>query len=408
MSTIGAVCRSCESEKLSVFLDLGLVPIVNNFSVTNSISEKFPLKILICESCWLAQTEDILSSKQIFNYDYPYFSSQSSGFLEHAKNYSKYIISKLDLSSDAFVVEIASNDGYLLKNFIDFGIPCLGIEPTESTALAAQERNIPTVNKFFDKELATQLVKEFGKADLIVANNVLAHVPNINNFIYGLSCLLKDNGTITIEFPDLQNFMLGVLFDSAYHEHFSYLSLTSLTPVLNRHGLAIYDVEKITTHGGGYRIFLSKTGEKKITQNVEKILISEKDSRLNSIEIYQEFQSKVDAIAARFKFMVGEIRNRGLKVSGYGAAAKTVILLNYCSMQAGYIDNIFDSTPAKIGKLLPGTYIQITDEILIPKFHENIFIVFPWNHYTEMEKKLLNYRIPAQNIIDWRNFDFQQ
>ena len=376
-------CRNCK-EKLSVnFADLGFSPPSNAYlkkEDLNKAEHYYPLRVDVCENCFLVQTQDFVLPEIIFNEDYAYLSSTSKGFLDHCENYSNEIISRLGLNKDSFVVEIASNDGYLLKNFLHRDIPCLGIEPTKSTANVARSIGLRVEESFFGEEAAIDISKE-GKADLIIANNVYAHVPDIESFTKGLFTLLKDEGTITIEFTHLVNMLKEKQFDSLYHEHFSYYSLASVKNIFERHGLRIYDVEEIPTHCGSLRIYGCKKNAtiENRTQHIERILAKEDDIGLSKLDSYRTFQDDIDQIKNSFLSFLIQAKAENKKVAGYGAAAKGNTLLNYAGVKPDLIPYICDLAESKQGKYTPGSHIPILDRSYLKEDKPDYVIIFPWN-----------------------------
>ncbi len=384
-------CRFCKNTILKTFLDLGSMPPSNaylNELNLKKVEKKFPLKLFFCDQCYLVQTEDFNRPEELFTDDYAYFSSTSSSFLEHAKKYSEKIINRLNLNEDNFVVELASNDGYLLRNFIRSKIPCLGIEPTKSTFLRSQELNIPTINYFFNTELTHKLISEYGKADLIIANNVYAHVPNINDFTNGIKNLLNQNGTVTIEFPHVMNLVKFNQFDTVYHEHYSYLSISFITKIFDKYDLKIYDVEKIDTHGGSLRVFgCHKNKEIEISTNVLDIINEEKNNGLTNNEVYYDLQKQATEVKKELIKFLNEIKNNNKKVIGYGAAAKGNTLLNFCNINNELIEYICDASVAKQNKYLPGSHIQIKHPDCLDSDRFDYFFILPWNIKNEILDK---------------------
>jgi SAM-dependent methyltransferase len=385
-------CRHCQSLLKYTFLDLGHAPPSNSYLNKKDLSYPevyLPLKIKVCNKCWLVQTEDHTSSIEIFKDDYAYFSSASSSYLLHAKNFSNKIIKELDLNKESYVIEIASNDGYLLKNFVKKKIPCLGIEPTKSTAEVASKFKIPVIRKFFDKSLAKKLAKEGKKADLIIGNNVYAHVPDINNFTRGLKSILKDNGTISLEFPHLLNLIKYTQFDTIYHEHFSYLSLNNVKHIFSSVGLRILHVEEIATHGGSLRVYGCHHNDKrKTTKNVNKLLKKETARGLQKLETYMGFKDKVNKIKDDLILFLIKQKRLGNKVIAYGAAAKGNTLLNYIGLKKDYIEFVADKLKYKQGKFLPASHIPITNEKMIKKLKPKYVLIFPWNIKKEIIDQL--------------------
>jgi len=385
-------CRHCAAKISGSFLDLGFSPPSNAYLQSRdlmSFERYFPLKVGVCEDCWLVQTEDYAAADELFSSDYAYFSSTSLSWLRHAKDYVQMITKSMCLDAHSMVVEIASNDGYLLKNFVDMSIPCLGIEPTDSTASAAESLGVPVIRKFFSEELANILVRQGNSADLICANNVYAHVPDINDFTRGLKTLLKADGVVTIEFPHLLELMKNSQFDTVYHEHFSYLSLNAVKTIFSSAGLKVWRVEEIETHGGSLRIYGGhQDTAREIESSVAKILIKEYEYGLQSIDVYKSFQEKVDVIKNNLvKFLITQ-REEGAVVVAYGAAAKGNTLLNYGGIKPDLLHCVFDAAQSKQGKYMPGSHIPILSPSLIEELKPNFVLILPWNLSTEILKQL--------------------
>ena len=376
-------CRHCKNNLHVKFLDLGNAPPSNSYLKKEDLKKPeitYPLRIMACENCWLVQTEDYADAEELFNNDYAYFSSTSSSWLNHAYNYCETISQKLKLSKDSFVVELASNDGYLLRNFVKLGIPCLGIEPTKKTAQVSRDLGVDVKEIFFSKNVALKLVAEGRKADLIIGNNVYAHVPDINDFTEGVAELLKLNGVVTFEFPHLMELINNNQFDTVYHEHFSYLSLISVKSIFSKFGLKIFDVEQLVTHGGSLRVYgCLKNASFKISDNVEKIIKDEIEMGLTNRNIYESFQLKADKIKDTFiQFLLNAKYDKKV-VAGYGAAAKGNTLINYAGIKRDMINFVCDAAVSKIGKYLPGSHIPILDPKVLKSKHIDYLIIFPWN-----------------------------
>lgn len=382
-------CRHCHAPLEHVFLDLGFAPPSNAYLTTADLIKPelyFPLKLFVCEHCWLVQTEDYADVDQLFSHDYAYFSSVSQSWLDHAARYVTMITKRLELGKNSQVIEIASNDGYLLRNFVASGIPCLGIEPTDSTATAAEKLGIPVWREFFGKKLAECLVAEGRQADLIIGNNVYAHVPDINDFTAGLKTVLKPDGTITLEFPHLMRLIEHTQFDTVYHEHFSYLSLNTVCRIFQQAGLRIYDVEELPTHGGSLRIY-GCHAEKSIsvTSAVDAVLAEEARRGLRDLETYQSFQVKADRVKDDFLGFLIEQKRAGKKVAAYGAAAKGNTLLNYAGIKSDLLPFICDAAASKQGKFMPGSHIPIlSPEVLLEACHDYL-VILPWNIAAEVK-----------------------
>lgn len=385
-------CRHCNNELTKTFLDLGFSPPSNSYLNHEDLKKSeiyYPLNIKVCISCWLVQTEDYADARDFFNADYAYFSSTSSSWLLHAKLYSEKIISELNLNQDSLVIEVASNDGYLLKNFLSMDIPCLGIEPTASTAIHAEKLGIPVIREFFGTALANQLVEQGKKASLIIGNNVYAHVPDINDFTKGLKTALKENGTITLEFPHLMKLIEFNQFDTIYHEHFSYLSLTAVTEIFKKFGLRIYKVEEIPTHGGSLRIFGCHQGDnRKDDLSVNTLLKKELSFGIKSVALYDKFQEKADIVKNNLVLFLIEQKNKGKNVVAYGAAAKGNTLLNYAGVKPDLLGLIFDASPSKQHKYMPGSHIPILPPASLEGTNPDYILILPWNIASEVRSQL--------------------
>lgn len=376
-------CRFCKTKLSKKILDLGKSPPSNaylNSKVLFNKEKYFPLKLLLCTKCFLVQTEDHNLPEELFTDDYAYFSTTSQTFLKHAEEYVNKVINVLDLNDKSFVVEIASNDGYLLKNFIFKKIPCLGIEPTKSTYLKSMELKIPTMNEFFTSNLADKMNQKYQKANLVIANNVYAHVPQINDFTFGLKKILDENGTITLEFPHLLNLIKYNQFDTVYHEHYSYLSLFTVDKIFSQHGLKIYNVEEISTHGGSLRVYGCHANiDKEINNNVELILEKEKKEGLLNIDKYELLQIAADKTKLKFKEFLSKLKKNNKTIVGYGAAAKGNTLLNFCEINDDLIDFVCDASPSKQNKYLPGSHIEVLSPENLFKKDIDYILILPWN-----------------------------
>lgn len=384
-------CRFCNTEinNENIFADLNNCPASNSFLTKNQLNEPeiyYPLKTFVCSECKLVQIDEYKKSDDIFNKDYAYFSSYSSSWLKHAQEYVSMIIEKINLSENSFVTEIASNDGYLLQYFKEKNIPCLGIEPTNSTAKVARDKGINIIEDFFTYELS----EELNKSDLIIGNNVLAHVPNINDFVKGLKNGLKDTGIITLEFPHLLNLIEENQFDTIYHEHYSYLSLFTVEQIFNKHDLKIFDIDILKTHGGSLRIYATHIDNQKynISQNVTKVKQKEQKHKLNDLSIYKNFQENINKIKNQFLNFLLEAKNNNKKVIAYGAAAKGNTLLNYCGIKKDLISFVVDKSPHKQNKFLPSSHIPILNENEIKIFKPDYIIILPWNIKDEIMHQL--------------------
>lgn len=374
-------CRFCNKELKYTFIDLGMSPLSNAFIKKEKLflGEKFfPLHAFVCEECFLVQLGEFESPENIFN-DYVYFSSYSSSWLEHAKKYKNKMVNLLP--KDPYVIEIASNDGYLLQYFKEDNIKVMGIEPAKNVAEYAIEKGINTISKFFGSNLAYELVKNDKKPDLIIGNNVLAHVPDINDFVKGMKILLDNKGIITMEFPHLKKLLEYNQFDTIYHEHFSYLSLITVKYIFEKHDLKIYDVEELNTHGGSLRIFAThKDNEsKKVGLSISKVINEEIESGLNDISTYINFKHNVERCKRELLSKLIKIKDEGKSIVAYGAAAKGNTLLNYCGIREDIIDYVVDLNPNKQNLFLPGTHIPVYSPSKIEDTKPEYIIILPWN-----------------------------
>lgn len=385
-------CRFCASPLGDVFLDLGSAPPSNAFLPPDALDAPevfFPLKLFTCANCFLVQVEEVQSHAQLFSPDYAYFSSFSRSWLEHAERYVDHAVTRLGLGPESFVVEIASNDGYLLQYVAARGIPCLGIEPTAGTAQAARDKGIDTIGAFFGRDFAQDLARSRGQADLIVANNVLAHVPDLRDFVAGLAAALGPQGTITVEFPHLQELVAHHQFDTVYHEHFSYFSLGTVQAVFAEYGLRIWDVERLATHGGSLRIWANHAGSSCTeTNDVATVLAGEEAVGMRTLAYYQGFQEKADGVKnALLEFLLAQ-RRAGRKVAGYGAAAKGNTLLNYAGIKRDLLPYVVDASPHKQGRFLPGARIPVVAESWLRAERPDFVLILPWNLTPEITRQL--------------------
>jgi SAM-dependent methyltransferase len=382
-------CRHCGSQLAHTFIDLGAVPPSNAYLTRAELSQPekhYPLKVQVCENCWLVQTEDYAAADELFGADYAYFSSTSSGWLAHAKRYADKVILELGLTRNSFVIEIACNDGYLLKNFVASGIPCLGIEPTSSTAEAADKLGIPVLRQFFGEDLGRRLATEGRQADLIVGNNVYAHVPDINDFTRGLKKVLKPGGTITLEFPHLMRLIEHAQFDTIYHEHFSYLSLFTAARIFRSVGLRVFDVEELPTHGGSLRLYGCHEADRRPTSTAVSMLLAEEKRRgLQALDIYRAFQTRADTIRDGLLRFLLETKSGGHSVAAYGAAAKGNTLLNYAGVTPDLLPFVCDAATAKQGKFLPGSHIPIRPPAALAEQPLDYLLILPWNIAAEIK-----------------------
>lgn len=386
-------CRFCNNELTFEFIDLVNSPPSNSNLTEIELNEPeffYPLKLFVCEKCFLVQIDEYKESDEIFNDKYAYFSSFSNTWLEHSRRYVEMIVDKLKLDKNSFVVEIASNDGYLLQYFKEREIPCLGIEPASNTAAVAKEKGIEVINDFFGARLANELLIQYKKPDLLLGNNVLAHVPDINDFVEGLKIFLKKTGVITMEFSHLMQLIDDNQFDTIYHEHFSYLSFLTVKSIFEAHGLELFDVEELPTHGGSLRIYAKHKEDtsKQISSNVNNLLNLELSKKMNSIGYYKDCQENANKIKYDLLQFLIKQKINDKKVVAYGAAAKGNTLLNYCGVKKDLIKFVVDKSPHKQGKYLPGSHIPILNEEHIKDFKPDYIIVLPWNIKEEIMKQL--------------------
>lgn len=385
-------CRFCGEILKHTFVDLGMSPLCESYvkpEQLNQMEPFYPLHVYVCSSCFLVQLQEYVSPNQIFS-DYAYFSSYSDTWLQHAFEYTEKMVERLQLHSDSQVVEIASNDGYLLQYFVAKQVPVLGIEPAANVASVARKKGIPTVVKFFGQNPARELVASGKQADLLVGNNVLAHVPDLNDFVKGMKILLKPSGVITMEFPHLMRLMEGNQFDTIYHEHFSYLSLLTVEKVFARHGLTIFDVEELSTHGGSLRIYAchAQNTDKPITQQVKELIARESMAGFTNLSHYQTFAEKVKSTKFKLLEFLITAKRQGKAIAGYGAPGKGNTLLNYCGIRCDFIDYTVDRSPYKQGQFLPGTHIPIFHPDKIKETKPDIILILPWNLKDEIIQQI--------------------
>lgn len=386
-------CRHCQAELESTFIDLGSAPPSNAYLTAEQLSAPerwYPLRVLVCTKCWLVQTEDCVGARELFSADYAYFSSCSSTWLKHAEAYVADMVSRFGLGQASMIVEVAANDGYLLQYFLARGIPCIGIEPTSSTASAARARGVEIVEEFFGTSLAKNLAASGRQADLMVANNVLAHVPDINEFVGGFSLLLKPEGIVTFEFPHLLRLVAESQFDTIYHEHYSYLSLTAVERIFRSNGLGVFDVEELTTHGGSLRVYAQRldTETHPVARRVTDLLAREESAGVCSLGFYEKFQERANLIKLDLLTFLVEARRAGLKVCAYGAAAKGNTLLNYVGIRADLLPYVVDKNTAKQNKYLPGSRIPILSEDHLRSDRPDRVLILPWNLKEEVMEQL--------------------
>jgi cyclopropane fatty-acyl-phospholipid synthase-like methyltransferase len=384
-------CRFCAAPLTKTFVDLGMSPLCESFVPAHAINHMepfYPLHAFLCERCFLVQLDEYVTPDNIFT-EYAYFSSYSDSWVEHARRYVEQIAARLALGPESRVFEIASNDGYLLQHFVRKNIPVLGIEPAANVAKVAVAKGVPTVVRFFGVETATDLTRNPGGADLIVGNNVLAHVPDINDFVGGMQVLLKPTGTITMEFPHLVRLMEQNQFDTIYHEHFSYLSLTTVQRIFNAHGLRVYDVEELTTHGGSLRIYACHIdGTQKMSERAKALIRFEEEFGLNRVETYTRFSAHVQETKRKLLSFLIEAKRQGRTIAGYGAPGKGNTLLNYCGIRTDFIDYTVDRNPYKHGRFLPGTHIPIFSPERIAETRPDYVLILPWNLKDEIAAQL--------------------
>lgn len=384
-----AGCRFCGGP-LHGFLDLGMSPLCESFVPAdrlNHVEPFFPLTVFVCQECHLVQLQEYVSPAEIFT-EYAYYSSFSDSYVEHARSYTRMICSRLGLGAASRVVELASNDGYLLKHFVERGIPVLGIEPAANVARAAEAQGVPTLVEFFGRDLAQRLAEQGGQADLIIGNNVLAQVPDLNSFVDGITLLLKPDGVATIEFPHVLRLIEGNLFDTVYHEHFSYFSLTSAARVFAAHGLAVFDVEEIWTHGGSLRLYVGHRGARPVGPAVTQMLAEEAAKGVDRLETYDGYARRVVETKYDLLDFLINARRRGKSVVGYGAPGKANTLLNFCGIRTDFLDYTVDRNPYKHGKFTPGTHIPIHPPERIAETRPDYVMILPWNLKEEIIAQL--------------------
>jgi len=376
-------CRNCESNLDLVLVDLGFSPPSNAYLSHADLSKAevwFPLKVLVCQKCWLVQTLDFHAESDVFTESYAYFSSTSTSWVEHSRIFAEESIEELGLGANSFVIEVASNDGYLLQHFKENGIPHLGIEPTKSTAQAAISKGIETITEFLNPQLAQKVIGIYKKADLVIGNNVFAHVPDIRGFSDSLALLMSEKGTLVLEFPHLLKLLEENSFDTIYHEHFSYLSLHSCSDILSRSGLKVWKVEELATHGGSLRIYASHNASTvKVDISVEKLLKTEKAFGITSTAAYLGLTDAAGRTRDQVLDFLVSCRAEGKKVAAYGAAAKGNTLLNFAGVKSNLIQMVCDSAPSKQGNYLPGSHIPIVDLQTLREFSPDVVIILPWN-----------------------------
>jgi SAM-dependent methyltransferase len=376
-------CRFCRSELRITFVDLGMSPLCETLirpCELNSMERFYPLHAWVCEQCYLVQLEEYVAPQEIFS-DYAYFSSYSDSWVEHARRYTELVCRRFALGPNSLVMEIASNDGYLLQHFQARGVDCLGIEPAANVAKVAQEKGIRTVVRFFGLKAAREIAEELGRPNLLLGNNVLAHVPDINDFVSGMRTLLAPGGVITMEFPHLLRLIDGHQFDTIYHEHFSYLSLYTVQQIFSRHGLTLFDVEELPTHGGSLRIYACRSEDSihAVAEEVAFLLQREDAYGLKDVATYRQFESRVKQTKRELLRFLIDVREQGRTVVGYGAPGKGNTLLNYCGIRSDFLDYTVDRSPHKQGLYTPGTHIPIVAPGRIRETRPDYVLILPWN-----------------------------
>jgi 2-polyprenyl-3-methyl-5-hydroxy-6-metoxy-1,4-benzoquinol methylase len=385
------LCRFCGTELRHTFIDLGMSPLSNSYlrrEQLNQMEPFYPLHARVCHECFLVQLEEFESPENIFN-DYAYFSSYSETWLRHAREYAEKMSARFRLGPQSQVVEIASNDGYLLQYFVAQGIPVLGIEPAANVARVAEEKGVPTLTRFFGRELAEELTAKGGRADLLLGNNVLAHVPQLNDFVAGLKILLKPGGVVTMEFPHLVRLIRERQFDTIYHEHFSYFSFLTVEEVFARHRLTLFDVEELATHGGSLRVYARHFEDegKQVTERVRELKEREHASGVRELQTYLDFSAEVEETKRALLSFLIDARRRGKRVAGYGAPAKGNTLLNYCGVRTDFLDYTVDANPHKQGRFLPGTHIPIYPTDALKETRPDYVLILPWNLRDEIVRQ---------------------
>jgi C-methyltransferase-like protein/putative zinc binding protein/methyltransferase family protein len=388
------LCRFCSTPLRDTFVDLGMSPPCESFLRADQVNQMepfYPLHVRVCRNCFLVQLEAYVSGEEIFT-EYAYFSSYSDSWVEHARRYTDLAIDRLGLGADSFVVELASNDGYLLQHFVNRGVPVLGIEPAKNVALVAEEKGVPTLAEFFGVELARRLAAERGKADLILGNNVLAQVPDLNDFVGGIPLLLKDNGTVTIEYPHLSRLIAGNQFDTIYHEHYSYFSLYTTERIFEAHGLRVFDVEELPTHGGSLRIWGCFADDPRPdTARLEELRARELEEGVDRLKYYSDFSERAIRTKHNLLELLIQLRREGKRIAGYGAPGKGNTLLNYCGIRTDFLEYTVDRNPYKHGRFLPGTHIPIYAPERLEQTRPDYILILPWNLKTEIVAQLQPY-----------------
>jgi hypothetical protein len=391
-------CRFCGATLNETFVDLGMSPPCENFLThdqLNQVEHFYPLHVRVCTECFLVQLEEYVSAEEIFD-EYAYFSSYSTSWIDHARKYVDMIIPRLGLGKDSLAVELASNDGYLLQHFLPHGVPVLGIEPAKNVARVAVEKGIDTITEFFGESLATQLVADSRRADLIAGNNVFAQVPDLNDFVGGMKILLADKGVVTLEFPHLVRLIDENQFDTIYHEHFSYFSLYTTKRIFQRHGMEVFDVEELPSHGGSLRVYArhQENSDLPVGDAVRALLDREMDLGITDLKYYRSFQEKVVRTKHKLLEFLIAAKDEGRTVAGYGAPGKGNTLLNYAGIREDFLDYVVDRNPYKHGRYLPGTHIPIFDVDRIEQTKPDYLLILPWN----LKKEIME---QTAYIRDW-------
>jgi hypothetical protein len=392
----GPRCRFCDTALRHTFVDLGMSPLCETFLTAEQLDhvEHFhPLHVQVCHECYLVQLQQYVAPEHIFT-EYAYFSSYSTAWLKHAEDYTTAIVERLGLGPASFVVELASNDGYLLRNFVARGIPCLGIEPAVNVARAAVEKGVDTLVRFFDEATAHEIAQAGRRADLIIGNNVLAQVPDINSFVAGVAVLLKPTGVVTMEFPHLERLIEGNQFDTIYHEHFSYFSLLTTERIFAAHGLVVFDVEELWTHGGSLRVHARHADHRAlpVTGRLEALRAREVRAGFGRIDKYLDFEERVRETKRRLLELLIQARRGGARIVGYGAPGKGNTLLNYCGIRTDFLDFTVDRNPYKHGRYTPGTHIPIHEPARLDEARPDLVLILPWNLKDEIITQLAHIR----------------
>ncbi|MET1084746.1 MAG: class I SAM-dependent methyltransferase [Burkholderiales bacterium] len=410
---LGPPCRFCTAPMRHTFVDLGMSPLCQTHIEPDQLNHAepfYPLYAYLCRKCFLVQLEQYVGPEQIFS-DYAYFSSYSDSWVDHARRYVEAVIERFTLGPGSLVMEIASNDGYLLQHFVKQGVPCLGIEPAANVAAAAKARDIPTTVRFFGRSAAEDLAHDWGRPDLLLGNNVLAHVPDLNDFVAGMKCILKPTGVITMEFPHLLRLMQENQFDTIYHEHFSYFSFFVVEKVFAHHGLTLFDVEELPTHGGSLRIYARHTENATVPVfgRVEALREREFEAGLSRVECYDSFAEQVRETKRKLLEFLIAAKRAGKQVVGYGAPGKGNTLLNYCGIRTDFLDYTVDRSPHKQGRYTPGAHIPILHPDRIRQTRPDYVLILPWNLKEEISRQMAFIRdwggrfvvpIPEVRVLD--------